>query len=406
MVTFYLKNPESPMSYIWVQGKTSNGRFRKSTGFQINTKYFVDGWISMKGADKSTRNNLETIESNLKHLRSKFDKLQLDYKVSNRLITAVEIDAILSGKSVSQDGSFATLYARIINMASRGEITKPDGTRYSDLTIRAWVMNKSVILKYIGNIQVSEIGLSHLRTFVTQMNHLAKAKNYIAVHIKNFKNALGIMHRIGLSQNTIYQSPEFRPKYEQVDKMYLTDTEVALLGNLDLSHSKYLDTIRDFWMVMYYTGLRISDAKSLNKSHIRGQYIEIMNKKTGKVVVIPIHPVLKQIISKYNGFPQAYAEAPINREMKHIGKICGLTDKFTYKETRGGIHESYTCEKWELLSCHTARRSTTTNLIKSGVTHEIAGDMLGMSARTFGIYNRLSARDKAGVLKDNPFFMG
>jgi integrase len=311
---------------------------------------------------------------------------------------------VLNGKTSSSQGEFGALYTRIIDMAARGQITKPNGQVYSELTLKAWKMNRARITDIIGRKSVDDITIADVREFTVYANRYNMARNYIAVHMKNWKNALGIMHKMGLSSNTIYTHKDFKPHYEQVAKMYLTEDEVKIIENFDLSDSRYLDGVRDRWLLMYYTGLRVSDARLLSMKDFDTKHITIMNKKTGKVVVIPIHPVVRDIITKWNGLPPNYAEAPINRELKTIGRLSGLNAKFTYKETRGGKSESYTKCKWELLTAHTGRRSAVSNMIKNGISHDMAGDMVGMNAKTWNVYNRLTPQDKANELSGNKFF--
>ncbi len=406
MITFYLRDPDAEKSYIWVQGYMSDGRLRKSTGFEIETRYWHNGWVNPKGATPAVRRNLDTLESHLKHIRNRVDDLVLGSRIANKPIKCRDIELILSGKEPVTGSMFGQLYKDIITMAGRGAITKKDATLYSDLTLKSWTMNRKLILDTIGDMPVDAITMDHVRQFISTLNRGGKAKNYLGVHIKCFKNALKYMHRLGMSSNDIYLNPDFVPRYEQVDKMYLTTDEINRLESFDLGHNRYLDSVRDRWLVMYYTGLRVSDAKKLTIKHIQGDRIRLMNQKTGKVVVIPVHPKLRAIIEKHNGLPPNYSEQPINREIKVIGRMAGITAKFTYKETRGGMASEITKEKWELLSCHAARRSATTNLIKQGATHEIAGSMLGMTVRTFNIYNRLSADDKADKLMENGFYRG
>jgi integrase len=405
MITFYLKNPDRETSYIWVQGYLSDGRIRKSTGLQIETRYWKQGWVNPKGCPVATRRKIDTLESHLKHLRNRIDDYGLNQKVGGKPLLAADICAIISGKGAVTGAMFGQLYLDLIRKAERGEVLNPrNGARMAPLTIQSWVINRRMVLEIIGDIPVDAITIDHVRQFISSLSARGRSKNGSGVHIKGFKTALSWLHRLGMSNNVIHTHPEFRPKWEYVDKMYLTSDEVRRIESFDLSHNHYLDCVRDRWMVMYYTGLRVGDAQKLTLNHIQGDRIRLMNQKTGKVVVIPLHPRLKAIIDKHDGLPPNYSEQPINREIKVVGRMAGITAKFTYKETRSGVAQEVTKEKWELLSCHTARRSATTNLIKNGATHDIAGAMLGMTAKTFGIYNRLSADDKADKLMENGFY--
>jgi integrase len=405
MVTFYLKTPAKPVSHIWIQGYSNSVRIRKSTGFSIDTKYWKNGWINPKGASVEDRRKLDTLESHLKHLRNRLDDFALKQKVENREVSTGDIEAIVSGKSIQRDKMFSQVYLDVIRMAERGQVLNPkSGSRIAPLTIRSWVINRKLILDTIGDMPVDSITKDTLMAFMTALTNRGRSKNSVGVQVKGFKNALSWMHRLGLSVNTVFSTPEFRPKYEYVDKIYLTPDEIERIQAIDLSHKPYLAQIRDCWLVMYYTGLRVSDARKLANSDVQGDNIVVMNHKTKKVVVIPISHGLRVILDRYDGFPKMYSDQPINRDIKTVALMAKITDKFTFKVTRMGMASTQTHEKWELVSCHTARRSAATNMIRAGISHDIGGDMLGMTQKTWGIYNRLTPADKADQLRKSAFF--
>jgi integrase len=405
MVTFYLKTPNKPVSHIWVQGYANNGRIRKSTGFTIDTRYWRNGWINPKGASVEDRRKLDTLESHLKHLRNRLDDFALKQKVENREVTTGDIGAIVTGKSIQGDKMFSQVYLDVIRMAERGQVLNPkNGSRIAPLTIRSWVINRKLIMDTIGDMPVEAITTSTVRAFAAALTNRGRSKNSVGVQVKGFKTALSWMHRLGLSINTVYTHPDFRPKYEYVDKIYLTPEEIQRMCSLDLSHKPDLALIRDAWLVMYYTGLRVSDAHNLTSNDIQGDNLVTMNHKTKKVVVIPISTGLREIIERYNGFPKLGSDQVINRGIKTVALMSGITDNFTFKLTRMGVSSTLTMAKWELVSCHTARRSAATNMIRAGISHDIGGDMLGMTQRTWGIYNRLTPADKADQLRKSAFF--
>lgn len=403
MITFYLKDPKLPESPIWIQGYCMDGRIRKSTGHTIQTKHWHNNWINAKNTTPDIKRKLATIESHLKHIRSTIDNVVLDRRVTNKPVTKNDITLALTGKVTAEKASFIALYDRLITMALRGTLTKKDGTRYSESSMAPWRLTRNLLHAYLGDKPVDDITINDVRDFVVQMNQNNMSKNYMGLHIKNWKNAMAILHKLSLSSNSIYVNPQFRPNYEPVTKMYLTPEEINRIYDLELTGN--LDRARDWFLIMYYTGLRVSDALSLSMQDIDDKVITMMNEKTNKIVVIPLHPRLVAILSKYNNnLPPFYSDVHINADLKIIGQMAGLTEKYSYKETRGGVSEMQIREKWEVLTCHSARRSITSNMIRQGISYELAGDMLGMSHQTFSYYNKLTKKDKAVELSNHPFF--
>jgi integrase len=406
MITFYLKDPTRTESPIMAQATCSDGRIRKSTGKMIRTDWWEDGWVKMKGLKGEDRNNAEAIESYLRFIRAAVDDLALKKKVNNLPMSKVHIDTILSGKGATTNLGFLEQYKILIDKVNNGEILTKENDTYSPNTTKTWKNTLAILKKHFPeDICVDDITIHHVEEFVAKLNRNGEAKNYIGVQVKNWKQAMKLLHKTGVSNNLVYLLDEFKPRFEVVAKTYLTDAEVAKVLALDLSGSPYLDHIRDRWLVMYCTGLRVSDSRKLVLQYFDEDFITMMNEKTGKVVVIPFHAIMIAVLDKYNGtLPPNLHDVVINREIKIIGKMAGLIDKFTFAETRGGVTRQVTKQKWELLTCHTARRSVTTNMQKANVPFEIGGGMLGMSRKTWDHYNKATPMDKARVLKEHAFF--
>jgi len=405
MITFYLKDPTRADSPIMAQAYCSDGRIRKAIGKSIPTAWWENGWIKLRGIKGEERNAAESVESYLKFIRSAVDDLCLKKKVNALPVNKIHIETILSGKDSSGLG-FLEQYKLLIDKAEAGEILTKGNNLYSGNTTKTWRNTMHIMSQFFKNdINVEDITIQTVEEFVSYMNRKGEAKNYIAVQIKNWKQAIKLLNKAGLSSNMVYLLEEFRPKFETVAKTYLTDEEIGKLWSFDLSGSSYLEHIRDRWLVMYCTGLRVSDNRKLILQYFDEEYISMMNAKTGKVVAIPYHPLMIDILAKYNNtLPPNLHDVCINREIKVIGKMVGLTDRFTFAETRGGVTRQVTKEKWELLTCHTARRSVTTNMQKANVPFEVGGGMLGMSRKTWDHYNKASPGDKAKVLKEHAFF--
>ena len=116
---------------------------------------------------------------------------------------------------------------------------------------------------------------------------------------------------------------------------------------------------------------------------------------------------MKEIFAKYNGqIPSGLCIQYFNKYLKLIMWEIGLNDKITFSYTKGGGLKTATCEKWELISSHTARRSAATNMYLTGrmKTLEIMKLTGHHSEQNFFRYIRLTNDDTARSISGDIFF--
>ena len=114
----------------------------------------------------------------------------------------------------------------------------------------------------------------------------------------------------------------------------------------------------------------------------------------------------KDILDKYNNdLPKAPCNQIFNLVLKDICRLAGLTEKVTITKTIAGIRQSITYEKYELISCHTARRSMISNCILEGIsTSSIMLMSAHKSLKVFQKYVRITKQQNADALANHSFF--
>jgi integrase len=152
---------------------------------------------------------------------------------------------------------------------------------------------------------------------------------------------------------------------EEVDNIYLTETELQQLKDYDFSGSPYLDRARDRFLCLAWTCSRISDIGKINK--IQDGMIRYNQQKTGNKVVIPLHPVVAEILAKYNDNLPEISDQKFNDYIKTACKIAGIDSPHTVNRTIGGKTVSETAPKHSFVSSHTGRRSFCTNMYLRGL---------------------------------------
>ena len=91
--------------------------------------------------------------------------------------------------------------------------------------------------------------------------------------MKNLKMMLKQAHADRLHTNTIFQHKDFKKFSEEVDSIYLTETDLTRLYNLKLTDTPSLDKAWDLFLIGCYTGLRFSDFMHLRPENIKGRIL-------------------------------------------------------------------------------------------------------------------------------------
>lgn len=176
---------------------------------------------------------------------------------------------------------------------------------------------------------------------------------------------------------THYQLEGIKGKRQKVESIYLTFAELEQIENAILTDS--LDNARDLLIISAYTAQRVSDFMRFTKDMIRYEknkkdgklkpLIEFTQKKTGKLMTVPLHKKVLEILNKRNGeFPYSISDQKYNDYIKEVCKIAGLTEnvrgsKSIETEIGSKIYRKQAgiFQKWELVTSHIGRRSFVSN---------------------------------------------
>ncbi|WP_188442819.1 site-specific integrase [Planktosalinus lacus] len=254
------------------------------------------------------------------------------------------------------------------------------------------------------------ITLSFHSEFIEWLQEKDYTDNYIGTQIKNIKTVMHDAFERGLHKNTNYQKSAFTKPKEDVNHIYLTMDEIEAIKKIDYTKRPGIEISRDLFVIAAMTGLRVSDYKSLSSSNIkfyRGiKYLEVKTQKTGKIVHIPLHKFVTEILKKRNGqFPPMIPEQKINDDLKIIGKKAKLNEEVIVERTEGGERVKTKYKKYKKLSNHTARRSFCTNAYKAGMP---VIDIMAISGHTsekvFYNYIKASPMERLEKISNHAFF--
>lgn len=264
--------------------------------------------------------------------------------------------------------------------------------------------------KGVENFKFEEINKEFYYDLIQYGQDSGYTKNYIGSVVQKFKTIIQAAYDENIHSNGEFKKRYFRKFREDVNHPYLTDEEIAALYNLKINNA-HLDNIRDIFIIACYTGLRIGDLlRFLKKPRIEifngREHIYIIQHKTRKAVFIPLKQIILKILERRNGnFPEYIHENLINKEIKPLLKTCGITQPYTVEKTIGGKSHIITRPKYELISCHSARRSFCTNAYNSGVPLQDIMAFSGHSSEKMVLlYIKASAKEKAKRASDHVFF--
>jgi integrase len=173
---------------------------------------------------------------------------------------------------------------------------------------------------------------------------------------------------------THYQLDSIKAKYYKVDNIYLDEKEITAIEKIESKKlTEGLENARDWLLISCYCGQRVSDFLRFDKSMIRYEknkkgdlkpLIEFTQVKTEKIMTIPLHKKIIEIMKKYDGnFPRKISDQKYN---EHIKKVCEAAE--INQPTHGTLFDHKIKEKVTkdypkhlMVSSHIGRRSFATN---------------------------------------------
>lgn len=191
--------------------------------------------------------------------------------------------------------------------------------------------------------------------------------NTVGKKIQVLKTFLNNAKKAGVNKFNAFQGEDFVKPSEEADTIYLNESELTRLYDLDLSNRPGYEKTRDLFLVACWTGVRFSDLNQITPENISNGMITLKQRKTGNRVTIPLHPVVTAILNKHsNQLPAPISNQKFNVELKKIAELAKINDVIHKEITKGGVKRSTAYKKYELVTSHAARRSFCTNLYKSG----------------------------------------
>lgn len=227
-----------------------------------------------------------------------------------------------------------------------------------------------------------------------QLSKQPFTQNSVGKHIKVLKVMLNE------AKNNDADTSSFYVFNEDVDNVYLNEIELKQLREFDFSNVPHLERVRDWFLLLAWTGSRFSDLQKIDKANIKNEMITYRQQKTNTSVTIPLHPVVNDILQKYNyQMPELISNQKFNDYIKEVCKEAKIESLESFTRTVGGKLITETLPKHELVSSHTCRRSFCTNMYLRGLDTLMIRSISGhKTEKSFLKYIKVSQQQHAEMM--------
>jgi hypothetical protein len=400
-IRFVLKDYKtSKATTLSVKYQCEDGVMKYATGHTITVEDFTN-----KKFSKPLNKKMTSIAAEIDKYVTKMEKAG---KPVLRDVLANHLRGI-DGKPLKEilsQNPFFIQVQQIIDDAKAGSLPIYNGVNtgglYTKGTLKHWKLTFTKLKEWNPDLSW-DITMDDYNSFVAWANSKGYRPNYTGTIIKMWK----VFMTLGMERKhhtcITHLDRRFKKLAVETTKIALDDKQITALRNVPLTGSD--KEIRDRFVMNIYLGLRATDMKELKESDYKDGMIHSVNRKTGKTIVIPAHDVVKEIIAEYGGkFPPAYHEYYVNRQIKKIALLAGLSQKETFIETVGGKQVVTTVRICDVISNHTCRRSFFTNNKKNGLSDGDNAKLGGSTIKNMERYNKESAVDLAKRVKDQEAF--
>lgn len=388
--TFYLAYPNRDISPVMIAIRDKGKRTTFSTGVSVSP----DEWDS---DTKKLKKGIDDYKRKLAQLRDAENKvktviIQAEYENQDlRYVQALLQQKPKQKSAIKQKSGDAMEFFKYWANNSFGA---HNATRQTQFAYR-------VFEEYTAGANVTYDDINY-NLYIHLLNWLKKKKGYKpnmqGQIIKCLKAMMNEAYKRGYHKNEAFR--EFSKPKEEVQNIYLTLDELDRIYSLPLTGIQAM--VRDLFLLGCHTAMRFGDYSRLTHWDVQGDFISLRTQKTGVMVTVPIHPRVREIITKYHGAPKV-SQTILNRYIKVICQLARINDKIAVSS---GKKTTY-MQKWELVTSHTARRSAATNMFLSGIPAISIMKITGhKTEKVFMNYIKITNEENARRVADNPFFKG
>ena len=445
-INFFLQNPHKDLTSIDAVVRYKGKRYKIAIGASVNPKYWEPS--NKRVNVKKEYKEAESINLIISKYERKLSELFDGYSLHNIIPTIKEIRLQLfdEQQALKQDS---------VQDLDKYKRTKVDlyflpffktyyEENYTGYTYNKYQTAYNWLIRYENKfhkrLTFDDIDLdfyAHFKKWVLGSKYKPKkdsepvnySLNYFGSLVKCIKkimNVTGPNSRLKLHANIEFKHEDFKVEYETADTIYLSIDELKRLHEFKpdvyniapittdlrvenrLRKVAALNNAKNKFLIGAFTALRVSDFNRLGEVNIKENFIRIKPKKgtrKNEDVVIPIHPIVRDILD--NGFNMAtkISDQNINQHIKEVCQLIGLVEMISVTRTEGNAIVERSYKKYELVTSHTARRSGATNMYLAGIPSISIMKITGhKTEKSFLKYIKISQEENARLLSNHSFF--
>ena len=243
------------------------------------------------------------------------------------------------------------------------------------------VINRSLLRDYIVDFERLRFDLNHnLRIVEDRLGHLRIDQVSLADYAA-FEQYIKANYQSPSTRNKKLLTLQLFIKYLLSLGLAVEQVKYRLERQVQAKHFIYtpeqIDQLRvdpvmgDLILVLYHTGMRLSEALNLKAEDITDNYIHLYKTKSGKARSIPIHDAISEVLIRFINKPKL--------------TVYGYENQF--RRLRKQLNLPVNAR------LHDLRHTFATNLCEKGVSVDVVSKLLGHSnIQTTLIYARVSDR--------------
>ena len=260
-IVFYAEKEKNEKSLLLLSFTFNHERLRLSTGLHVPLKNWDQEAQKAKPAkeyvdvNKRLRETVNFFLDKYDELFPKGIKLSKD-EVKRKSAEILEAFKVFTGRKKIVEADRISLISFIAGFQERfkNKISAAHLLHYNGLKnhLEAFQTKKEF------RVDFDTIGKDFYLKFTDYLKEEGLKPNTIGSHIKRVKRLMNEANEDKLTTNHDHQNREFKVIKEDVDTIYLTESEIIALHKMNVEQPEFR-RIRDIFVLNCYTGLRHSD---------------------------------------------------------------------------------------------------------------------------------------------------
>lgn len=405
-IHFYLKNPPnkdgSCLIFLQMNYYGSN-RLKYTFKESIQPR----DWDSDRELPKRSYNRYSYLKSRLDREAEATEDTYLEFIDQGIIPTPDELKKAIKAKTAPKpstavpDDDLVGYFQQLIK-------DRDGDPAYAPGTITNYKALLSDLKEYKRSIPMEKIDKKWVQRFQNHLNAKGLEQNTVSKKISLLRMVLNEATEDGFKTNPSYKSTRVKAPRVETTQIYLNEAEIDRFYRVECENIDQ-EEARDVFVLMAYTGVRISDVDKISARSFfvqdKIEYFRFHQQKVKNPVLIPVHPLVKEILDKYDWKVPTRSRQRFSDHIKVIGQKAGIDQEIDLVKYPGSRMTITQVPKYTQIKTHTARRSLACNMIIAGVPDKIVMAVGGWkSYKSYAVYQRLTADDKLKIASKSNFF--